>query len=69
MERETVTLYSTDTPLDRARKIWRLLGFANDRAGQVPMMAAYLGEYAILDQRAALALATAATPKEDTRDA
>ena len=46
---ERVELRADDPPLVRADKIWRLLGFANDRAGMVPQMAAYLSAYQDLD--------------------
>lgn len=47
----TVQLSSGDTHIERAEKIWRLLGFANDRLGMVAKLAGYLATYKQIDER------------------
>jgi hypothetical protein len=51
-EPQTIILSHIDPPLERARKIWMLMGFVNDRFGSVPQMAAYLSHYRDLDSAA-----------------
>lgn len=34
-----------DVPMVRAEKIWRALGFVNDRLGAIPALAGYLSMY------------------------
>lgn len=46
-----VTLSSDDTMEERARKIWYLIGFVNDRHGAIPQIAYYLTLYKDLEDR------------------
>ena len=48
-EKTSVTLSSEDTMHERARKIWYLLGFVNDRFGTIDRLASYLYIYKDLD--------------------
>lgn len=48
-EEPPVTLSSDDTMEERARKIWYLIGFVNDRHGAIPLIAYYLTLYKDLD--------------------
>lgn len=50
-EPETITLSPDDLPHERARKIWRLLGFRNDRFGAAAQMAEYLAWYQRADEQ------------------
>lgn len=49
--REKITLLAIDTPHERARKIWALLGFANDRHGKAAQIAEYLAYYQSVDRQ------------------
>lgn len=62
-EERRVTLSSDDNMLQRAEKIWALMGFANDRLGMVTKLAAYLGAYRDLDRQYADRAAAANAPK------
>lgn len=48
-----VTLSSADMLSERAEKIWRLLGFANDRLGMVARLTGLLATYDELDRKEA----------------
>lgn len=40
-----ITFEYGDAPMVRAEKIWRALGFVNDRLGSIPALAGYLSMY------------------------
>lgn len=48
-----VELFAGDSMHERARKIWGLLGFVNDRLGQIDRLAGYLYAYQEIDRIAA----------------
>lgn len=52
--RDQIVLCTDDPLMVRAEKIWRLLGFANDRCNMVPALAGYLATYRELDAAAAI---------------
>jgi len=47
-----ITLYTTDTLYERAHKIWKLLGFSDDRQGMVLRLTGLLGTYQDVDHKA-----------------
>lgn len=55
-EPEVINLSATDDVWQRAAKIWRLIGFVNDRFGAVPCMASLLADYQRIDENLRRAL-------------
>ena len=48
---ELMVLRADDPMLNRAEKIWKLLGFANDRLGMISSLAGYMSAYRDLDEQ------------------